>query len=120
MKFTKNKKRIDPRYFLNETVEEGLGEPPLPGFSKLNMDPYNNPFVGRVNPECIARVADSARGETKVYNTNNGVIVAIDENGTVNVTMGRNYERGLATMREFGYNERLDLSVPFSSGPDTC
>ena len=76
-------------------------------------DKYNNPFFGKIADEEVKRIEDGVVS-TKIYNANNGVIAAIDNNGKLYVALykGGQLNDAIEALEAMGFRERANLSVP--------
>tara|TARA_Y100000034_G_C6784887_1_gene351052 strand:- start:384 stop:710 length:327 start_codon:yes stop_codon:yes gene_type:complete len=107
MKPIKNKKRIDPRYFLNEGVVMAPG-----GLALTSVDqfPSHAPSIKDDVATSLETTPDRTR---KIFNTNNGRLIAIDQEG--NIFFGKEEQGAVDALKAEGYSENMNLNVPGSN-----
>ena len=107
MKPIKNKKRVDPRYFLHEGTVMSPGGLTL---SSVDQFPSHAPGI----KDNVAASLETTPGRTrKIFNTNNGRLIVIDQEG--NIFFGKESPGAIDALKAEGYSENMNLHVPTSN-----
>jgi len=116
MKFSKNKKRIDPRYFLHEAAIREIQSGYLEGTDLLSIKQSGHASKITSNVLNSLKEFPGRYPDEKIYNSHAGKLIAVRAMPTqtteADIYLGRDTPENEEALKSLGYKRVNDLHVP--------